>query len=82
MHIDFKMAVCTASSSIRIDKRIGTLSAENFVRWAKDTWAGMTMLPPIYKLLHPTASCRILRTLSLRKRKNVEPLDRYFSSVL
>ena len=82
MHIHFKMAVCTASSSIRIDKRIGILSTEKFVRWAKDTWARVTMLPPIYKLLHPTASCRILITLSMRKRKNVEPPERYFSSVL
>ena len=69
MHIHFKIAVCTASSSIRIDKRIGTLSTENFVRWAKDAWARMTMFPPMYKLLHPTASCRILRILSLQKRK-------------
>ena len=82
MHIHFKIAVGTASLSIRIDKRIGTLSAENCIRWAKNTWARMTMFPPIYKLLHPTASCRIVRTLSLRKRKNVERLERYFSSVL
>ena len=65
MHIYFKVVVCTASSSIRIDKRIGTLSTENFVRWAKDTWARMTMFPP----LHPTASRRILRILSLQKRE-------------